>query len=71
MKKHIITVSDEWFLENLTIFSDTKHCRVNKTVLEDDLFKDDATHINLIKKYKKASKELRDYEYNIRNNFKI
>ncbi len=34
---------------------------------DDDLFKDDELYIGLMKKYRKASKELRDYKFDKRN----
>ena len=35
-----------------------------------DLFKDDSHYSQLMKDYKKASKELRDYQYNIRHEYR-
>lgn len=68
MKKHIIIVDDEWFLTNLKVFSNTEHCRVSRTIIEDDSFKDDEVWKGLLKNKQKADKEFRDYEFNKRHN---
>ena len=70
MKKHIILVSDEYFIANLSTFTDLEHCKVTKTIIEDDMFKDDAVWLNLMKDKKKAEKALRDYEFDKRTNHK-
>ena len=69
--KHIILVQDEYFRKHLDIFSNVDFCKVTKTVIDDDMFKDDAIYSELLRSKKKAEKELRDYEFNIRNNYKI
>jgi len=68
--KHIVVVQDYWFRKHLDIFSNTEYCKVSKTVIEDDLFNDDAIYKQLLSKKKEAEKELRDYEYNKRFNIK-
>jgi hypothetical protein len=65
MKKHIVIVKDEFFNKHLDIFQNSE-CKVAKTVIEDDLFKDDPIYEKLLKAKKKAEKELRDYEYDQR-----
>lgn len=67
--KHIVIVKDEFFNKHLDIFHNSG-CKVAKTVIEDEFFKDDPIYEKLLKIKKKAEKELRDYEYNKRYNFK-
>jgi len=69
MQKHVVIIEDEYFKANYSIFKNPS-CVWTKTIVEDELFKDDELHAKLLKAKKKAEKELRDYEYNIRNNFK-
>jgi len=71
MKKHIIIVNDEWFLKHLSIFTNTDHCKVSRSFVKDDKFKDDELHKKLMKAKKKASDEFYNYEFDIRNNHKI
>ena len=68
--KHLILVEDAFFIENITVFSNPDFCKVTKTIVEDDLFKDDKVWMSLISDKKKAEKKLRDYEYNVRHNYK-
>lgn len=70
MKKHLIIVEDSHFMANLKVFSDPIYCKVSKTIIEDDMFKDDPVWMDLVSKKKKAEKALRDYEFNIRTNHK-
>lgn len=65
MKKHIIIVEDEYYIEHMKIFH-SPQCRITKTIIDDDLFKDDLEHARLVKARRKADKELIDYEYNKR-----
>ena len=67
MKKHIVIVKDDFFKQHLDIFHNSE-CVVLKTIIEDDLFKDDPIYDKLRKARKKADKELIDYEYNKRFN---
>lgn len=67
MEKFIVIVNDEFFKNHLDIFHNTE-CKVVRTVIQDDLFKDDETHMKLVKIKQKAEKELRNYEYNKRFN---
>jgi len=55
MQKHIIIVDDEWFLKNLSIFTNPEHCKVTRSFIKDDYFKDDEEHKRLMKDKKKAS----------------
>ena len=71
MIKHIVLVSDTHLKANLSVFNDVEHCKITKTIVEDDLFKDDALWLDLVSKKKKAEKELRDYEFNKRHNYKL
>jgi hypothetical protein len=68
--KHIIIVEDSFFKANLKLFSDPLHCKVTKTIVDDGMFENDPIYKDLLSKKKKAEKELRDYEFNIRHNFK-
>jgi hypothetical protein len=68
-EKHIIIVDDDYLKEHLDIFSHAK-CKVTKTVVQDDMFKDDQVYKDLLKVKQKAEKNLRDYEFNIRHNHK-
>lgn len=70
MKKHIIIVEDSHFIANLKVFSDPLHCKISKTIIEDDMFKNDPIWLDLVSKKKKAEKALRDYEFNKRHNHK-
>lgn len=70
MQKHIIIVDDEWFLKNLKIFTNTDHCKVSRSFIEDDLFKDDSIHKELMSKKKKASDAFYNYEFDIRTKHK-
>jgi hypothetical protein len=70
MKKHIVIVTDEWFINNLKVFSHPEHCKVTRTVIEDDTFKDDPTWKDLLKAKQKADKEFRDYEFDKRHKHK-
>jgi len=70
VKKEVVIISHEFFKKHFKLFTDKEHCVWTKTIVEDDLFKDDEYHAKLIKAKRKAEKELRDYEYNKRHNFK-
>ena len=70
MIKHIIIVEDSYFKANLKLFTDPKSCKVSKTVVEDDMFANDAVWLDLVTKKKKAEKDLRDYEFDKRTNHK-
>ncbi len=69
MEKHIAIIEDSFLKENIKLFSDER-CRITKTIIDDDLFKDDDFRNKLVKAKQKAEKELRDYEFNIRHNIK-
>lgn len=70
MIKHIVLVEDTHFKANLSVFTNLEHCKVTKTIIEDDMFKEDAVWLDLMKDKKKAEKALRDYEFDKRHNFK-
>jgi len=70
-ERHLIEVPDSLYKEHFDLFAYPKTRYIRTIVTADEqMFKDDEVHKGLIKKYKKASKDLRDYEYNKRHNFK-
>ncbi len=69
MEKHIAIIEDSFLKENIKLFSDER-CRITRTFVSDDIFKDDPVHKKLMKDKKKASDAFYNYEFNIRNNHK-
>lgn len=70
MQRHIVIIDDEWFLKNLPIFTNIDHCKVIRSFVEDELFKDDLLHKKLMQAKKKASDAFYNYEFDIRNKYK-
>lgn len=46
MKSHIVVVKDSFFIEHIDIFQNKDYCKVSRTIIEDDTFKDDEIHRN-------------------------
>lgn len=70
-ERHLIEVPDSFYRKHFELlqYPKTRHVRTIVTA-DEEMFKDDETHKQLIKDYKKANKRLRDYEFDKRNNFK-
>ena len=63
----VLEMQKQFFEEHHdTIF---KHCNVKRVYVKNDNFKDDQMYKNLLRTYMKASKELRDYEYEQLHNY--
>lgn len=70
-ERHIVEMPDSFYREHfdLLAYPKTKHIRTIVTA-DEEMFKDDEVHKKLLSEYMKASKNLQDYKFNKRNNFK-
>lgn len=69
MKHCIVIVDEDYIAENLDVFSSDK-CRITRTFVQDDFFKDDPVHKDLMKAKKKASDKFYNYEFDVRHKHK-
>lgn len=68
-ERHLIEVPGSFYSEHFELLKHPKTRHIRTIVTADEqMFKDDPMHKELVSKYSKASKTLRDYEYDKRNN---
>jgi len=63
----IISVSKDYYTENIKVFSNPS-VKIKSVYVEGENHEGDETHKALLKKYMKAQKELRNWEFNKRHN---
>jgi len=63
----VLTVNKEYYTKHIDVFKEP-NTRIKSIFVEGEIHEKDETHKSLLKKYMKAQKELRDYEFNKRHN---
>ena len=64
-----ISVDKEYYFNNYDTFK-PPNTEIKRTIVVGETHENDETHRILLKTYLKAQKDLRDYEFNKRHNFK-